>query len=81
MRDPDYFKEPPARIFSIGDLVTKRTGSEWSGRVCGFYSTDLTPNGVCVESDAHKGSVQIYPAKALALVSIRTPLDSNISTT
>lgn len=67
--------------FNIGDLVTKRTGSEWSGRVCGFYSTTLTPDGVCVESEHHAGSVQIYPAKALALVSIRTPLDSNFSTT
>ena len=53
--------------FMLGDHVTKRTGSEWSGRVCGFYSTDLTPDGVCVESEHHAGSVQIYPAKALVL--------------
>ena len=45
--------------------VRKKSGSEWQGRVVGYYSTDLTPNGVCVESDAHAGSVQIYPAAAV----------------
>lgn len=45
--------------------VRKKSGSEWQGRVVGYYSTDLTPNGICVESDAHAGSVQIYPAHAL----------------
>jgi hypothetical protein len=54
--------------FSIGDRVRKTRGSSWQGRVCGFYSTDLTPTGVCVESEREPGSVQIYPAKALALL-------------
>lgn len=36
--------------------------------VVGFYSTELTPDGYCVESATHKGSVQIYPAAALELI-------------
>lgn len=51
--------------FKLGDLVTKTSGSAWTGRIVGTYSTTLTPEGYCVESDAHPGSVQIYPAKAL----------------
>jgi hypothetical protein len=35
----------------------------------GWYSTELTPEGYAVESEAHAGSVQIYPAKALEMVS------------
>ena len=54
--------------FRMGDLVKKSTGSEWQGRICGTYSTALTPEGYAVESEAHAGSVQIYPAKALELV-------------
>lgn len=51
--------------FNRGDLVRKIGGSEWSGRVVGEYSTSLTPEGYAVESEAHSGSVQIYPAGAL----------------
>lgn len=54
--------------FSRGDLVRKRSGSAWEGRVVGEYSTALTPEGYAVESAAHPGSVQIYPAAALDLV-------------
>lgn len=54
--------------FRMGDLVKKSTGSEWEGRVVGWYSTEQTKEGYAVESEAHKGSVQIYPAKALELV-------------
>lgn len=54
--------------FQLGDWVRKKSGSEWEGPVVGFYSTDLTPEGYAVESHTHKGSVQIYPAKALELV-------------
>lgn len=53
---------------NIGDEVKKKSGSEWQGYVCGFYSTELTPNGVAVESKDHKGSVQIYPVNALEVV-------------
>jgi len=51
----------------IGDLVRKKSGSEWVGRIVGTYSTALTPEGYAVESLHHAGSVQIYPAKALEL--------------
>ena len=54
--------------FKHGDRVKKSSGSEWAGHVCGTYSTEQTPEGYAVESEAHKGSVQIYPAKALELV-------------
>ncbi len=53
--------------FRLGDHVRKVRGSQWQGRVVGFYSTKLTPDGYCVESDAHAGSVQIYPDAALEL--------------
>lgn len=54
--------------FLMGDLVQKTKGSEWVGKVVGTYSTLLTPEGYCVESLHHIGSVQIYPASALELV-------------
>lgn len=54
--------------FKLGDNVYKIKGSQWSGTVVGFYSTELTPRGYCVESGIHKGSVQIYPETALALI-------------
>lgn len=54
--------------FQIGDKVRKKSGSEWQGLVVGFYSTNLTPEGYCVESESHSGSVQIYPASALKKV-------------
>lgn len=58
----------PQGKFRMGDLVKKSTGSEWEGRVVGWYSTTMTPEGYAVESEAHAGSVQIYPAKALEAV-------------
>ena len=54
--------------FKHGDRVKKKSGSEWQGIVCGWYSTELTPEGYAVESESHKGSVQIYPVSALELV-------------
>jgi hypothetical protein len=51
--------------FLIGDHVRKTKGSNWSGRVVGTYSTELTPEGYAVESSSERGSVQIYPASAL----------------
>lgn len=54
--------------FLHGQRVRKIKGSEWQGYVVGTYSTALTPEGYCVESETHKGSVQIYPASALELV-------------
>ena len=54
--------------FAMHQRVRKISGSEWQGRICGTYSTALTPEGYAVESEAHAGSVQIYPAKALEAV-------------
>lgn len=51
--------------FDLGDLVRKKSGGSWRGRVVGFYRTDLTPVGYCVESHFEEGSVQIYPEAAL----------------
>lgn len=51
--------------FKLGDKVTKKSGSDWTGTVVGFYSTELTTHGYAVESEAHYGSVQIYPEVAL----------------
>lgn len=57
---------PADRAFQIGQLVGKKSGSSWTGKVVGFYSTDQTPVGYCVESIREPGSVQIYPERALA---------------
>ena len=54
--------------FQRGDIVRKKSGSEWEGAIVGTYSTTLTPEGYAVESSAHAGSVQIYPVGALELV-------------
>lgn len=51
--------------FKLGDYVRKTKGSQWRGVIVGTYSTNLTPEGYCVESSAEEGSVQIYPAAAL----------------
>lgn len=53
------------KTFKLGDYVTKTRGSQWAGKVVGFYSTELTPEGYAVESNTERGSVQIYPASAL----------------
>ena len=66
MTDRDEAATSPA--FRRGDRVRKRRGSAWQGRVVGEYSTALTPEGYAIESDAHPGSVQIYPAAALELL-------------
>lgn len=58
----------PQGKFRMGDLVKKSTGSEWEGRVVGWYSTEQTPEGYAVESSAHRNSVQIYPVTALEAV-------------
>lgn len=56
---------PATSKYQFHDRVTKISGSSWTGRVCGFYSTALTPIGYCIESDTETGSVQVYPEKAL----------------
>lgn len=51
--------------YQLGDRVTKRSGSSWTGPVVGFYQTELTPRGYCVKSENERGNVQIYPEAAL----------------
>lgn len=64
-----------ARKFNLGDRVRKIKGSDWHGIVVGFYSTDLTAIGYCIESEREKGSVQIYPEAALEPDVDRSRLD------
>lgn len=52
-------------LFDLGQPVKKRSGGQWRGHVVGFYKTKLTERGYCVESHYEKGSVQLYPEKAL----------------
>lgn len=54
--------------FLLGERVKKKSGSAWQGKIVGWYSTQLTPQGYAVESEFHPGSVQIYPASALERV-------------
>lgn len=53
------------RTFGYGDHVCKSKGSQWHGKVVGWYRTELTPEGYAVESAFEEGSVQIYPVGAL----------------
>lgn len=59
--------EGPLGWLRLGTMVKKTKGSNWHGKVVGFYSTELTPRGYCVESYYEKGSVQLYPEAALEL--------------
>lgn len=51
--------------FAEGNLVRKKSGSWWEGRVVGTYSTKQTPRGYAVQLDKPFGPVQIYPESAL----------------
>lgn len=66
--------DPLTRVdsFPIGTRVRKTKGSSWQGCVVGYYSTILTPVGICVESEREPGSVQIYPESALEALTIRS---------
>jgi dihydrofolate reductase (trimethoprim resistance protein) len=64
----DHQIQPPFSTFALGDRVRKKSGASWQGLVVGWYSTQLTPEGYAVESEAHPGSVQIYPVAALERV-------------
>ena len=57
--------EQKAGPFLMGQRVRKKAGANWQGRVVGWYSTVLTPQGYAVESEFHPGSVQIYPVSEL----------------
>lgn len=51
--------------YKLGDHLRKKKGGRWTGKVVGFYSTELTPEGYAIESNTEVGSVQIYPESAL----------------
>lgn len=55
----------PGWAFAEGDMVRKKSGSWWEGRVVGTYSTEQTPRGYAVQLDKPFGPVQIYPESAL----------------
>jgi dihydrofolate reductase (trimethoprim resistance protein) len=59
---------PMSATFRLGERVRKKSGAAWQGHIVGWYSTKLTPEGYAVESEAHPGSVQIYPVAALERV-------------
>lgn len=61
-------EKPSWAKWPIGSKVTKIKGSQWTGKVVGYYSTELTACGYAIESDTEKGSVQIYPEAALKSV-------------
>lgn len=54
--------------FKIRQHVFKPSGSWWQGFVVGHYSTQQTPDGICVQLAMTNGPVQIYPASALKLL-------------
>ena len=62
----------PLGTWEIGTRLRKKSGSSWQGPVVGYYSTELTDVGFCIESEREPGSVQIYPASALE------PVETNI---
>ena len=65
----DHQIQPPLpATFGLGERVRKKSGVAWQGHIVGWYSTKLTPEGYAVESEAHPGSVQIYPVAALERV-------------
>lgn len=62
---PEECRAFAARLSLLGTRVRKRIGSSWHGTIVGIYTTEQTPNGLCVESEREPGSVQIYPEHAL----------------
>jgi len=54
--------------FPLGARVRKKSGSQWQGRVVGYYSASRTKNGIAVESEREIGNVQVYPAEAFEIV-------------
>lgn len=63
-----HMNKPAGFTHAYGTRLRKKSGSEWQGRVVGFYSTAFTSEGYAIESEVHRHSVQIYPASALERV-------------
>jgi hypothetical protein len=53
--------------FPFGARVRKRSGPEWVGKVCGYYSSTFTPEGLVIECTAEgaRGQVHVEPAKRM----------------
>ena len=64
-KPPVGIERPLGFLWGFGANLRKKSGSEWFGKVVGFYSTELTPEGYAIESAVHRGSTQIYPVNAL----------------
>lgn len=60
---PEWY--PVDTKFKFGELVRKKSGSNWHGKIVGWYTTEYTKCGYAVESEFDPGSVQIYPEAAL----------------
>lgn len=56
---------PAHFTYRYGDLLQKKRGSTWRGKVVGWYSTELTPEGYAIASHFEPGNVQVYPVAAL----------------
>ena len=65
----------PLGTWEMGTRLRKKSGSSWQGPVVGYYSTELTDVGYCIESEREPGSVQIYPASALEPVIEEEPTE------
>jgi dihydrofolate reductase (trimethoprim resistance protein) len=63
----DHQIPPPFPVtFGVGDRVRKKSGAAWQGRIVGWYSTQLTPEGYAVESEAHPGSCRFTQSRRLS---------------
>jgi hypothetical protein len=53
--------------FPFGARVRKKSGPEWLGKVCGYYSSTFTPEGLVIEctADGARGQVHVEPAKRM----------------
>jgi hypothetical protein len=53
--------------FPFGSRVRKKKGPEWVGKVCGYYSSTFTPEGLVIEctADGARGQVHVEPAKRM----------------
>lgn len=63
-------KKPAGWKYEYGTRLKKKKGSQWQGRVVGFYQTPYTHEGYAIESEKELRSVQIYPEAALEPVDV-----------
>lgn len=58
---------PVGWAFREGDMVRKKSGSWWEGKIVGWYSTRDTPRGYAIQAQVPRGNgpVQIFPETAI----------------